>query len=439
MSEHLLLIDASGYAHRAYHTNAPRYRERDGMPTWATLGFMIMLWRMLGAVEADKPTLAAAVFDAPGKNFRHELFPDYKAHRDKARNHELAVQIPYMHHVAETLGIKPIEHNGYEADDVIATMAGAAAANQWRTTIVSSDKDFAQLVRDGVIEIVDPMKRARVLERDVEEKFGVPPDRVAHVQALAGDSVDNIPGIPGIGLDKAAKLIRVYGSVNGVLDNIKKVRWPEARAQLKRNAQTARMCLELTTLRQNVRLNHDGWNWEDFRPQSVMRSHIEEMLRALEAGPSFRLAFSREYQLIRVVDKIEDPLKWWREELKYPGQKIPDDPQCGFYERRLVRNGPFVSGRIWREPEIDIETNEPTGKELLRCTVGEKMCDPVAEWNRLAMKPIPEASYHYEIADADHAKKYRPTDPKASPHKPIDILKAPMPRNPKAKAKRKSK
>lgn len=430
---HLLLIDASGFAYRAFATAHPHYRESDGEPVGAILQFMAMVWKMLGAAQADQPTHGAAVFDAPGKNFRHKLYPAYKANRPAARAVELSKQLVVMRSAAEVLSLKPLERKGFEADDIIATLATRAARIGMRTTIVSSDKDFGQLVKDGVIEIVDPMQRRRILEADIVKKFGVPPGLVPDVQALAGDAVDGIPGVPGIGLDKAGRLIRSQGSLEAVLKNPQACPWPQARAQLKRNVKTAHLFKRLTTLRRDVPIRVD---FDTLLMKPIMRAHLEAIVHKLGASSRIESLFALDPQMVRTVPPFDgDAFEWWREELIAKGQKLPAVPQCGFYGRRLVQGGPLVGARIWREPEIDPLTGKETGMDLLRCEVGGKPRDPLAEWIRLSMTPMKQADYHYEIADADHAVKYRPEDPKANPRKPIDITKMPAQFPPKRKGK----
>lgn len=455
MTGHLLLIDASGFAYRAFHAKAPVYRDSDGQPVWAVLGFMTMLWRLLGAAEADKPTHAAAVFDAPGRTFRHDLFAAYKAERPRSagRVEELVGQFPMMRVAAQTLGIEPIDAAGFEADDVIATLATRAVAAGIRVTIVSSDKDMCQLVRDGEIEIVDPMPRhcvidglvvyarQRVLERDVIEKFGVPPKLVPDVQALAGDDVDGIPGISGIGLLWAGKMIRRFGTLENVLKAAANPRVHLSgihRLALQRGAKDAKLYRRLARLRRNVPLKVTGFATFAVRP--IQRSHLKEILRALEQSPKFDAVFQGEPQHQRGVPALPpdvDAREWWREELLAPGQKVPDVPQCGFYRRRLVRGGPWCPARIWREESRDYETGERTGRDVLLCEVAGRAKDAVHQWDSLARSPIPEADYLHMVAVSAWAQQYSPDDPLASPHKAIDFMKVPAPVfKPKRKASR---
>jgi len=426
--DHLILFDASGFAFRSYYAFSPRYRSSDGLPVGAILGFMSIIWRSIGAAQADKPTHGAAVFDAPGPTFRKQIFPKYKSNRPIARREELDVQFPYMRHAADAMGMPPVECNGFEADDVMATLAKKAVAVGMRVTIVSSDKDMAQIVEDGKVEIVDPVQKCRKLAADVRKKFHVDPPLVQHVQALAGDAIDGIPGIPGCGIEKAAILIRRFGSVANVLKNADKAPWPAVRVALKRHGKDALKYLELTTLRRDAPVEIE---LDALALQPVIRSHLVDMLHILEADDRMASIFDQDHQLVRVVAHIENPFAWWEEELKASGQVIPDVPQCGFYQRKIVHGGPWVPAKIWRVPQTDPVTEELTGNDLLQCMVGDKPKDPFEEWTRLSMDPITRAAYGYGRADADHAKKFRKDDPKSEPSKPINILEHKAPRNPK--------
>lgn len=437
MSSHLLLVDASGFAYRSYATANPVYRPSDGQPVGATLRFLELLWRLLGAARDDQPTHGAAVFDPSGKTYRHSLFQAYKSRRPEARALEIKAQFPFMKHGSEALGLTSIEIDGWEADDVLATLADRAAKAGMRTTIVSSDKDMAQLVVDGITEIYDPLsvrdngyRGRRILAADIEKKFGVPPHQMADLQALAGDTVDDIPGVTGIGMKTAAGLIRRFGSLDAVLKNVDDCRQASLRHELRKpkTQKLARLCLKLTTLRRDVEV---PVTLESMILHPIMHSHIKEILHALEAPHYAEAIFALDPQLARVVEPVEDPEAWYREELKFPNQPVPQLPQAGFYKRVLVKGGPYVAARIWRAPHIDLETNEPSGMEVLHCEVGGRARDPFAEWVRLSMTPIKRGDYNYEIKDAEHARMFRPGDPKANPRKRPDLLKSPAPHNPK--------
>lgn len=436
MNEHLLLVDCSAFAYRAFYSQPAMRRQIDGEPTGAVLGFMSLIWRMLGAAQADPPTYGAAVFDYPGPTFRHKLFPAYKSNRDPSRSVELEKQLPMMRPVAEVLGLTPVEYKGFEADDVIATLAARAKAVGIRTTIVSSDKDFGQLVEDGVIEIVDPMqklrdpaKSSRRLVADVIKKFGVPPAQVPDVQALAGDSVDGIPGVPGVGLDKAARLIRQFGSLAEVLKRYRECPWPGVRHQLAKKGTDAKLYLKLTTLRRNVPVDVE---FADMPLRPIMRSHLIEVVKALNPNARVEELFGLDLQDVRVVERVDDQWEWWREELAAPGQQLPALPQSGYYKTRLVHGGPWVPARIWREPQTDAEGRD-MGFDLLRCEINGKPKDPMQHFTRLSMYPIRQSEFQFQVADYAHARDYRPEDPKANPAQPIDLTKQPAPRNPRRK------
>lgn len=422
MREHLLLVDATGFAHRAYHASAPNYRESDGLPTWAILGFMAMLWRLQSDARRDRPTHGAAVFDPGGRTYRHKIYAEYKAGRNKSE--ELDVQFPYMRHAAKALGLKPVEAKGYEADDVIATLAHRAKRRGMRTTIVSSDKDFCQLVEDNVVEIVDPLQRRRLLEKDVVAKFGVDPSRVPDVQALAGDSVDNIPGVKNVGLKRAGDLIRRFGNLDKLIRAVKADRLqgvqPSVQIALQGNEKDIKTYRKLALLRKNITVNIA---WPELLVHAPHLSHVKEMLRLLEASSRFEALFGTDPKFRRPIDEDKRPLDWWRKELKSPGQNIPETPQCGFYMRRLGVGFPFVGARIYRERELDFMTEKPTGRDILMCEVGGKARDPVSEWGRLCTHPIPEARYRKLIAAA-----HDPSRPEATPSKKINFntLQAPL-------------
>lgn len=402
MSDHLILVDASGFAFRAYYSGSPRYRPSDGEPTGAIEIFMSMVWRMLGRAAADRPTMGAAIFDAPGQTFRHKIDPDYKGNRDPARRVELDKQFPIMRNAAEVLGLVPLEKPGFEADDLIATIARKAMAKDIRVTIVSSDKDFAQCVVDGQVEIVDAMLRKRVITKDVVKRFGVKPELVPHVQALAGDAIDNIHGVDGCGEEKAAALVRRFGGVEQILANVDDVRWPQVRNGLRNGADRLRRDLQLATLRADVPFK---LKFEDLRLKPVMKSHLVQICRALECSGRIQSIFGFDLELVRVVPHVKDPLEWWREELKVAGQQVGDEPQCGYYMRKVQRGGQFVPAKIWRDPEFDQITDKPTGRDLLQCQLGLTRKDARAEWPSLSMKPIAKAEYELMM------RKWQPNQP----------------------------
>ena len=243
----LHLVDGSAQFHRAYHAIRGLATSR-GLPTNATYGFTTMLRKL---DEDERPTHLGISFDLAGPTFRHEQYPEYKANRKKMDD-DLAVQVPYVRRVCEVLKIPVLELPGFEADDVIATLAGKAVAGGWRVVVVSGDKDLLQLVNDDVL-VLNPGREgmgAILYDRKkVEEKWGVPPERIVDVLALMGDSVDNIPGVPGIGDKGARDLVREFGPVEGVLDNADKVKRAAYRDGLKAHREDALLSKKLATLR----------------------------------------------------------------------------------------------------------------------------------------------------------------------------------------------
>ena len=228
---HLHLIDGSAFIFRAFHALPPLTRKSDGLPVGAVQGFCDMLRRYVDRDHGpDAPTHIAVIFDKGSHTFRNDLYPDYKANRDEMPQ-DLRPQIPLTRRATEAFNIACKEIEGFEADDIIATLAHRARDAGGRVTIVSSDKDLMQLVGGGV-EMFDAMKNRRIDSEGVEEKFGVGPDRVVDVQALAGDSVDNVPGAPGIGVKTAALLINEFGSLEELLDRAEEIKQPKRRQTL---------------------------------------------------------------------------------------------------------------------------------------------------------------------------------------------------------------
>jgi DNA polymerase-1 len=248
---HLYLIDASAYIFRAFHALPPLTRQSDGLPIGAVAGFCNMLFKMLEELKGpERPTHFACIFDASGDTFRNELYPLYKAQRPPAPE-ELVPQFPLVRRAAEAFAAHAIELIGYEADDLMATYARQAEAKGARVTIVSSDKDLMQLVSDKVL-MLDPMKNKLMGREDVIEKFGVGPELVIDVQSLAGDSVDNVPGAPGIGIKTAAQLLTEYGSVEALLERASEIKQPKRRETLIEFADQVRISKQLVTLKDDV-------------------------------------------------------------------------------------------------------------------------------------------------------------------------------------------
>src|SRR5579871_4169745 len=252
--DHVFLVDGSSYIFRAYHALPPLTRKSDGLQVNAVLGFCNMLWKLLREMPDDnRPTHLAIVFDKSEITFRNKLYPDYKAHRPPAPD-DLIPQFALIRDAVRAFDLPCLEQNGFEADDLIATYARLATERGATTTIVSSDKDLMQLVTDKVV-MYDTMKDRRIGIPEVIEKFGVPPEKVVEVQALAGDSTDNVPGVPGIGVKTAAQLIIEYGDLETLLKRAGEIKQPKRREALIENAEKARISRQLVLLDDKVKLD----------------------------------------------------------------------------------------------------------------------------------------------------------------------------------------
>src|ERR1700676_728310 len=252
--DHVFLVDGSGYIFRAYHALPPLNRKSDGLQVNAVLGFCNMLWKLLRDMQPqERPTHLAAIFDKSEKTFRNEMYPDYKAHRPDAPS-DLIPQFPLVREAVLAFDLPSIEQLGFEADDLIATYVREACEVGASATIVSSDKDLMQLVNDGVM-MYDTMKDRRIGRAEVIEKFGVPPEKVIEVQALIGDSTDNVPGVPGIGVKTAAQLITEYGDLETLLQRAPEIKQEKRRQSLLDNADLARLSKKLVTLDDRVKLD----------------------------------------------------------------------------------------------------------------------------------------------------------------------------------------
>ena len=254
--DHLYLIDGSGYIFRAYHALPPLTRKSDGLPVGAVQGFCNMLWKLLKETKAgEKPTHLAVIFDHSSKSFRNDIYPQYKAQRPEPPA-DLRPQFGLIRQATRAFNVACVEQANYEADDLIATYARQAVEAGATCRIVSSDKDLMQLIRPGVA-LYDTMKDREVGEPEVLEKFGVTPDKVVDIQALAGDSVDNVPGVPGIGVKTAAQLITEYGDLETLLARAAEIKQQKRRENLIEFAEQARISKRLVVLDEHVPLEHD--------------------------------------------------------------------------------------------------------------------------------------------------------------------------------------
>ena len=250
-NSHVVLVDGSGYIFRAYHALPPLTRKTDGLPIGAVAGFSNMLFKLLrGQNDQDRPTHFAVIFDKGSYTFRNDIFPEYKANRSETPE-DLIPQFPLTRDATRAFGAPAIEMEGYEADDLIATYAKQAEAKGARVTVISSDKDLMQLVSDKV-SMLDTMKNKAIGREEVIAKFGMGPENVTQIQALAGDSVDNIPGVPGIGVKTAVVLLEHFGNLETLLQRCDEIPQKGRREKMMANIDNARVSLELVTLKTDV-------------------------------------------------------------------------------------------------------------------------------------------------------------------------------------------
>ena len=253
-TDHFYLVDGSGYIFRAYYALPPLSRKSDGLPTGAVSGFSSMLFKLLEESRSDdsknKPTHFAVIFDSARQTFRNEIYKDYKANRSEAPD-DLVPQFDYIRKAVKAFNLPSIEQINYEADDLIATYAKQIVKAGAKVTIISSDKDLMQLVSNKV-RLFDPMKSKVIGEKEVIEKFGVKPEQVIDVQSLAGDSSDNIPGVPGIGIKTASELIKKYKTLDNLLKRAEEIPQKKRKETLIENKDLALVSKKLVTLKEDV-------------------------------------------------------------------------------------------------------------------------------------------------------------------------------------------
>ena len=279
--DHFYLIDGSGYIFRAYYALPPLSRKSDGLPTGAVSGFCSMLFKLLEDSKSNqnlqKPTHFAVIFDSARKTFRNEIYSDYKANRAEAPD-DLAPQFEYIRKSVLAFNLPSVELLNYEADDLIATYAEKILKKGAKVTIVSSDKDLMQLYKKNV-RIYDPMKNKFISEDDVLKKFGVNSSKVIDVQALAGDSSDNVPGVPGIGVKTAAELINKYGNLEKLLQSAHEIKQNKRRETLIENKEKALISKKLVTLKNDAPVNK---NLEEFKLKDIDKDKLYNFLREME-------------------------------------------------------------------------------------------------------------------------------------------------------------
>ncbi|MCW2367948.1 DNA polymerase I [Sphingobium sp. B11D3D] len=272
---HLYLVDGSSYIFRAYH-QLPPLTNRHGTPAGAVYGYTAMLWKLADALDKEEgPTHLAVILDKGSHTFRNDLYDQYKAHRPPPPE-DLIPQFPLIREATRAFSLPCIEEAGFEADDIIATYTCQAVAQGWDVTIVSSDKDLAQLIQPGV-DMLDTMKNERRGPDYVQDKFGVAPEQLRDVLALMGDSVDNVPGVPGVGAKTAAKLIGEYGDLDAVLAAAPDMKPSKLKERLIEHAELARLSRELVTLHCEVPLPHALDDLKlDGIPAEPLRAFLED-------------------------------------------------------------------------------------------------------------------------------------------------------------------
>ncbi len=290
-SDHFYLIDGSGYIFRAYYALPPLTRKSDGLPVGAVSGFCNMLFKLLEDTKSkenkEQATHFAVIFDSARKNFRNEIYSEYKGNRSDAPD-DLIPQFEYIRKSVLAFNLPSVELINYEADDLIATYVEQILDKGAKATIVSSDKDLMQLFKKNV-RIFDPMKSKFITEDDVDKKFGVKPEKVIDVQALAGDSTDNVPGVPGIGVKTAAELIKEYGNLENLLKNANKIKQNKRRETLIENKDKALISKKLVTLKNDVPVKN---KIDEFEIKQIDKEKLYSFLREMEFNRLLSLAIS---------------------------------------------------------------------------------------------------------------------------------------------------
>ena len=306
-TDHFYLIDGSGYIFRAYYALPPLTRKSDGLPTGAVSGFCSMLFKLLEDSKSDqnlqKPTHFAVIFDSARKTFRNEIYSDYKANRSEAPD-DLAPQFEYIRKSVLAFNLPSVDLPNYEADDLIATYVEKILKKGAKVTIVSSDKDLMQLYKKGV-RIFDPMKNKFISEEDIINKFGVDASKVIDVQSLAGDSSDNVPGVPGIGVKTAAELINKYGTLEKLLKSANEIKQNKRRETLIENKDKAIISKQLVTLKQDSPVNRD---LSEFKLKEIDKDKLYKFLREMEFNRLLSSAISAYGEPKLSRETVEDKL-----------------------------------------------------------------------------------------------------------------------------------
>ena len=376
-TDHFYLIDGSGYIFRAYYALPPLTRKSDGLPTGAVSGFCSMLFKLLEDSKSNenkqKPTHFAVIFDSARKTFRNEIYSDYKANRAEAPD-DLAPQFEYIRKSVLAFNLPTVDLVNYEADDLIATYVDQILKKGGKVTIVSSDKDLMQLFKKNV-RIFDPMKNKFISEEDIQNKFGVDPTKVIDVQALAGDSSDNVPGVPGIGVKTAAELINKYGDLETVLKSAHEIKQNKRRETLIENKDKAIISKQLVTLKHDTPVNRD---LAEFKLKKIDKEKLFKFLREMEFNRLLSSAISaygepnldvtkinskpqenlkkidkKEYHLIKDLKEIDN----WIKEAEEAGEVAVDTETSSLDPHQADLIGVSLSSKIGKACYIPIGHN----------------------------------------------------------------------------------
>jgi len=395
-TDHFYLIDGSGYIFRAYYALPPLTRKSDGMPTGAVSGFCNMLFKLLEDSKSkdnkDKPSHFAVIFDSARKNFRNEIYSDYKANRSDAPD-DLIPQFDYIRKSVSAFNLPSIELINYEADDLIATYSEMVLNEGAKVTIISSDKDLMQLYKKNV-RIYDPMKNKFITQEDINNKFGVTPDKIVDVQALAGDSSDNVPGVPGIGIKTAAELINQYGNLDNLLKRAKEIKQNKRRETLIENKNKAIISKKLVTLKNDVPVKN---KITEFYLKDIDKEKLYGFLREMEFNRLLssvistygEIKFSSNKQTFLKNDKThkisnlnyqlignEDEIKKWLMEAEEQGELSIDTETSSLDPHQAKLVGISLSTKIGKACYIPLNHNK--GQNLKEESV-IKLLKPVLE------------------------------------------------------------
>ncbi len=390
-TDHFYLIDGSGYIFRAYYALPPLSRKSDGLPTGAVSGFCSMLFKLLEDSKSNqnlqKPTHFAVIFDSARKTFRNEIYSDYKANRSEAPD-DLAPQFEYIRKSVLAFNLPSVDLPNYEADDLIATYVDQILKKGAKVTIVSSDKDLMQLYKKGV-RIFDPMKNKFISDDDVVKKFGVDASKVIDVQSLAGDSSDNVPGVPGIGVKTAAELINKYGTLENLLKSAHEIKQNKRRETLLENKDKALISKKLVTLDHNSPVDRE---LSEFKLQNIDKDKLYKFLREMEFNRLLSSAISaygepeldsnkienqnlekqqtinnKNYYLINSLDEIDK----WIEEAEEVGEVAVDTETTSLDPHQADLVGISLCSKIGKACYIPVGHKSP--KCLKKETVIKKL------------------------------------------------------------------